>query len=173
MNPFVLGNILPGEPFCNRKKEIEELARYAINCANVVIYSPRRYGKTSLVRQVMHQVTKRGFLAVYVDLFSVISKEDFIQKFLAAVIKSIGKNISSGSFMDKVKNLFSRITPSIEIKPDSISISAHYDSGASLTHLIEDIFRGLEKYLSTKKLKCLMVFDEFQEITELKESKPK
>jgi hypothetical protein len=40
MNPFVLGNILPGEPFCNRKKEMEELAHYAINCANVVIYSP-------------------------------------------------------------------------------------------------------------------------------------
>lgn len=171
MNPFVLGNILPGEPFCNRKKEIEELARYAINCANVVIYSPRRYGKTSLVRKVIHLVTKRGFLAVYVDLFSVTSKEDFIQKFLAAVIKSIGKDISSGSFMDKVKKLFSRITPAIEIKPDSISISARYDSGASLTHLIEDIFMGLGKYLSTKKLKCLMVFDEFQEITELKESK--
>jgi hypothetical protein len=31
----------------------------------------------------MHQLTKKGFLAVYVDLFSVTSKEDFIQKFLA------------------------------------------------------------------------------------------
>jgi len=171
MNPFVLGNILPGEPFSNRKKEIEELTRYAINCTNVIIYSPRRYGKTSLARQVMHGVAKRGFLTVYVDLFSVTSKEDFIQKFLAAVVKSIGKDISSGSFIEKVKKLFSRITPSIEIRPDTISISARYESSASLSYLIEDIFKGLERYLSSKKMKCLIVFDEFQEITGLKESK--
>jgi len=57
LNPFTLGIISPDQEFCNREKEIEELTRHALNCTHVVIFSPRRYGKTSLVKQVMAQVS--------------------------------------------------------------------------------------------------------------------
>jgi len=172
MNPFVLGNILPGEPFCNRKKEIDELVTYATNSSSVVIFSPRRYGKTSLVRQVMAAVEKKKFLTVYVDLFSVSSMDDFIQKFTAGIIKAIGKDVAAGSFIDKVKRLFGRLIPSIDIRPDGgIGISVKYDTDMNLSYLIEDIFSGLAKHISSKKIKALIVFDEFQEITGLAESK--
>ncbi|MBE9580287.1 MAG: hypothetical protein IMF18_01555 [Proteobacteria bacterium] len=44
-NLFVLGVIPPGAPFCNRSKELKELMSYSESNANVVLYSPRRYGK--------------------------------------------------------------------------------------------------------------------------------
>jgi hypothetical protein len=41
-NPFTLGIISSEQDFCNRKKEIDELTRHALNCTHVVIFSPRR-----------------------------------------------------------------------------------------------------------------------------------
>ena len=171
MNPFALGNILPGEPLCNRLIELDELSRHARNNANVLIFSQRRYGKTSLVKHVMANVAGDDFLTVYVDLFSISSKDDFIQKFSAGIMRAIGKDVTSGTFLEKVKKLFSRLIPSIDINPDSVSLSVKYDIETDFSYLIEDIFDGLNKYLSSKKMKALIVLDEFQEITELKESK--
>lgn len=170
-NPFILGYISPEDSFCDREKEIKDLSRHAVNCTSVVIYSPRRYGKTSLIKKVMQDVSSKRFMAIYVDLFSVTNKDDFIQKFLGAVVRSIGKDITSASFLTKLRKLFSRITPSIDIKPDGFSISAKYDTGTGFNYLLEDIFDGINKYFNSKKMKGLIVFDEFQEITELKESK--
>jgi Cdc6-like AAA superfamily ATPase len=171
LNPFTLGIISSDQEFCNREKEIEELTRHALNCTHVVIFSPRRYGKTSLVKRVMARVSSQGYLAVYVDCFSVIAREDLVQKFASAVIASMGKNVIEGDFLRKTVKLFKRIVPSLDIKPDGVSISAKYDQSTGFPYLIEDIFSGVARHLRSKKTKCLIVFDEFQEISELKESK--
>jgi hypothetical protein len=81
LNPFSLGIISMDQEFCNPEKESEELTRHALNCTHVVIFSPRRYGKTSLVKQVMARASAQGYLTVYVDCFSVIAKEDLVRKF--------------------------------------------------------------------------------------------
>jgi hypothetical protein len=171
LNPFTLGIISSDQGFCNREKEIEELTRHALNCTHVVIFSPRRYGKTSLVKQVMARVSSQGYLAIYVDCFSVIAREDLIQKFASAVIASMGKNVIEGDVLRKTVKLFKRIIPSLDIRPDGVSISAKYDQSTGFPYLIEDIFKGVTRHLRSKKTKCLIVFDEFQEISELKESK--
>jgi len=44
-NPFIYGKIVTGEDFCNRKKEIAELSRDIENSQNVILFSPRRFGK--------------------------------------------------------------------------------------------------------------------------------
>jgi len=47
-NPFVYGKTVSGEHFCNRDKEVKELVAEVITCQNIIILSPRRYGKASL-----------------------------------------------------------------------------------------------------------------------------
>jgi uncharacterized protein len=171
MNPFSIGHILPGEPFCDRKREIEELTTHARNSGSVVLFSPRRYGKTSLVKRVMADMEEKGFASTYGDFFSVTDKRSFIQKLALMVTKSTGEAVGSGSWTDTLKGLFKRIIPSIEIKPEGLSIEIRYDDKVEVPYLIEDIFTGLFRHLSRKKLKCIMVFDEFQEITRLEEGK--
>ena len=51
-NPFILSVIPPNAPFCNRIEELEKLTTYAMDGTNVVLFSPRRFGKTSLVKRV-------------------------------------------------------------------------------------------------------------------------
>ncbi len=113
LNPFSLGIISPEQEFCNREREIEELTRHALNCTHVVLFSPRRYGKTSLVRQVTARLSTQGYFPVYVDCFSVITKEDLIQKITSAVIASMGKNVVEGDLLQNTVKVFKRIIPSL------------------------------------------------------------
>ncbi|MGQ3684071.1 MAG: hypothetical protein ACUBOA_03520 [Candidatus Loosdrechtia sp.] len=89
-NPFTIG-IAKEEDFCNREQELADLINYAKNCQNIVLYSPRRYGKSSLVNQVLKELGKEGVLTVYVDLFPVSSEHDFVSMLATAILKGIGR----------------------------------------------------------------------------------
>ncbi|OPY67892.1 MAG: Archaeal ATPase [Syntrophorhabdaceae bacterium PtaU1.Bin034] len=172
-NPFTVGPILPGEPFCNRKPELEELRKRVVNSDHVVMFSPRRYGKTSLVRQMMKTLDEENVVTAYHDFFPVTDRESFVQKLAVMVTKATGKGLTHPthpSFLDNLKALFKRLVPTIETTPEGINLSVHYDEKIGVSYLIEDIFQGLSRYLSREKRKCLLVFDEFQEITKLDES---
>ena len=67
-NPFLTKTLPPDAPFCDRQEELAALLGHAESGANAVLFSPRRYGKTSLVFRVQHQLAGRGILPVYVDL---------------------------------------------------------------------------------------------------------
>ena len=53
MNPFRFGSVVTGEYFTNRKKEIKEIVSEIESGQHIVLMSPRRYGKTSLVNVAM------------------------------------------------------------------------------------------------------------------------
>jgi hypothetical protein len=73
-NPFIYGEEAADEAFCDREGEIKELLRDIQNGVNVIIFSPRRYGKTSLIKQVLKQLDKKKTASVYVDLYPAVSK---------------------------------------------------------------------------------------------------
>ena len=78
-NPFVYGKTVSGEQFWNRDKEVKELVAEITNCQNIIIFSPRRYGKTSLIKRVLGKVKARGILTFYIDLYPAINKQKFIE----------------------------------------------------------------------------------------------
>ncbi len=170
VNPFIIG-IVQGNDFCNREKELRDLKKYATNGQNVVFYSPRRYGKSSLIQVLLAQLRNEGFLTVYVDLFSITSHQDFISKLATGIVEGIGRGASPLSFKDRLKNIFIRFVPTIEITPEGMGISVKFDKDAKIELLVEDIFRGMYRFIEKNKLKVCIALDEFQEITELNESK--
>lgn len=170
-NPFTIGIVHGGEGFCDRVKERADLLRYAHNGSNVVLCSPRRYGKSSLVTLVLDDLRKEGFLTAYVDLFPVSSEHDFIERFAAGVLKGIGHGVDPRSFADKVKGIFSSLRPTIEVGPDGYSISAKIDRSANLGVPLDDLMDGLLRYVKKKKVPACIVLDEFQELTELSDAK--
>jgi hypothetical protein len=169
-NPFTLG-IVQKEDFCNREKEMKDLLHHARNGDNVVLFSPRRYGKSSLITQLFDMLEKEGFLTVYVDLFPITSEQDFISRFSNGVFKGIGRGVDPRTFGEKVKNIFTKLIPSIDVKPDGYSISVKFDRTHEIGILLDDLMEGILTYVKRKKLKACIALDEFQEITELPESK--
>jgi AAA+ ATPase superfamily predicted ATPase len=169
-NPFTLG-IVKGGDFCDRQKELAEFVRYGENSQNAVLYSPRRYGKSSLVLQVLRVLGEKGFVPVYVDLFPVSSEHDFISRFASAIFKGVGRGADPTTMADKLKGLFQRLIPTVEITPQGVTLFVKSDREARFDVLLDDLMEGLYGYTKKKGLKVCVVFDEFQEITELDESK--
>ena len=169
-NPFTL-RIAQREDFCDRKKETADLLTHARNCNNVVLFSPRRYGKSLLIKQLFDILQKDNFMTVYVDLFPISSERHFISRFSNAVLKGIGRGADPRSFIEKAGRIFKMIVPNIEVKPDGFNISAKFDNTLGADLLLDDLMEGLFDYVEKKKLKVCIAMDEFQEITELPESK--
>lgn len=168
MNPFSLGTVYSENDFCNRKTETDDLLRFFRGGQNVVLYSPRRYGKTSLAKRVLNVLGEEGFLVAYVDLFPILSEGDFIKRFAEGIFKGIGAD--PNTLLNKLGNLFRRLVPNFEVGPDGYKVSVTLGDRKD-SMLLDDVMDNLYAYVAKHDLRGCIVLDEFQEITELPESK--
>ena len=167
-NPFFLKPLPLSAPFCDREKELKDLVKHAENSADVVLSSPRRYGKTSLVKRAQNNLYKKGIITVYVDFFGVTSIEDVAAKLAVGIYSVIYKK---DTIFKKAINYFSSLRP--VIRPDSesgVAITVEITKGKTGSQLLEDTMKGFSEFLKSGKISCNIALDEFQEITELKDS---
>ena len=82
MNPFNYISIAEGDNFYDRKEETKRIVDTLSGGNNIVLFAPRRYGKTSLVFRAMQQMEQNGISCVYLDLMPVYSLESFAELYL-------------------------------------------------------------------------------------------
>ena len=85
-NPFVYGEVVPAAAFVNREAEIERLTRDLLAGQKIFLISPRRYGKSSLVRQALGAAERGGALAVEVTVSSYSSYVAFLEGYARALL---------------------------------------------------------------------------------------
>ncbi|MGB2705244.1 MAG: ATP-binding protein [Candidatus Omnitrophota bacterium] len=164
-NPFVYGKEVSGESFCNRKEEISELLRDIENSQNVLIFSQRRFGKTSLIKQVTEKARKKGIIDIYVDLYPVLSEEDFVRLYSEAIANSIFGKIKKK--LKEAAKLFKQIRPKLSLdQTGQTSYSVDIDKSEMLPSL-KDALESVKRYADGKKKKMVVVFDEFQQVGQL------
>lgn len=169
-NPFTT-SVAGGSDFCDRKQELAELERLVQDGQSIVLSSPRRYGKTSLALHLQERLREQRFLTVYVDFFSVLSEQDFVTKLAKAVVAGIGRGASPDTFRSRIANLFRNFTVTFEARPEGVVVSAALAPGTSPSTGLDDVMEGLFSYVEKNHRKACCVFDEFQEIATLPESK--
>lgn len=169
-NPFSIGIAKAGS-FCNRTKELEDLERVAKNGQKLVLISPRRYGKSSLVLKVLEKLKHEGYKTVYIDFFPISSEADFVSKLANSIIKELGRGVEPHTFTEKLAKVFKKVIPRIELEQSGVSFSFKLDNNVKDNVILEDILEGLYLYVKKNKEKICLAFDEFQEIVELPESK--
>ena len=168
-NPFHLKPLPLSVPFCDREREIKDLLRYAENSTNVVLSSPRRYGKTSLIRRVQNSLSQKGVIPVYVDYFGVSSVDEFAAKFAGAVYSVVCKE---RSIFEKAVRFFTNLRPVIKPDPETgLTVTVEVARGKTGMELLDETMKGFGEFLKSGRTKYNVAFDEFQEITELRESK--
>ena len=168
-NPFYT-QVLPVDAhFCDRTVEIRELRQHALNGVNVVLYSPRRYGKTSLVRRVQAQLAAKGVLTIFADFFGVTSIDDIAAQLAHAVFTATRQR---ESFWKRALQTIRYFRPII--RPDeqsgftvSVEIASVNLQGIEL---LEQTMESLSTYIADSEVPVHIVLDEFQEITMLKEA---
>lgn len=167
--PFIFGVATSGDNFTDRKKETERLLLNFQYGVNTVLISPRRWGKTSLVKKVCGLAQSDNLKVVYLDIFSCRSDKEFYNAFATAIIKQTSSKFEE--WLDNAKLFLSRITPKISIGPDpmtdfSISLEMNPKS-----ENIDDILQLPEKIAQKKNCKIVICIDEFQQIAEFSDSK--
>lgn len=160
-NPFYITGIIPEPYFCDREKETTWMVRTLENKGHILLTSPRRMGKTQLIRHVFEQPTiKDNYYTFYTDIYPTTSLHElvlFLSKEIYSVLVPKGKVVLNkflaglhslaGNFgYDPVTN-----TPTFNIKLGDIH-------SPELT--LEEIF----SYLEQADKPCIFAIDEFQQI---------
>lgn len=153
-NPFKFGSIVDGSYFTNRKDEITKVTSILKSDNHLIIISPRRFGKTSLIKKVTNTIKRP---AIYLDLQMVTSPEDLG----AQLVKRLYVHYPFEKLKQIVKSF--RILPTISINPLNNEIEISFLPSQSSSVLIEDVFNLIEN-ISKKNDKIIVVLDEFQDI---------
>src|SRR5688572_32530554 len=85
-NPFVYGEIVPAAAFVNRVVELDRLVGDLTAGQKIFLISPRRYGKSSLVRRALATMARRGALTVDITVSSFSSYVAFLEGYARALM---------------------------------------------------------------------------------------
>jgi AAA+ ATPase superfamily predicted ATPase len=169
-NPFTFGALALDRAFTNRDAELRELVRDFENGQDVLVYAPRRYGKSSLVLRAAERARRKGILVGYCDLMRTPTKE----RFAAALAKTIYGDLetAAGQAIERAARLFRglRITPTIEVDPIDSSLRFVFQPGrqrAAIDDTIEALLGLPGRIAAERERRAVLVFDEFQEILTL------
>ncbi len=170
-NPFFFREISRDEPFCNRQREFEQLTAHAKSLANVVLFSPRRFGKTSLVKRVQRKLSDEGAICIYTDFYGITSVEDVATRLVKSLFKEV---YNRESLFEKAARIIKSFRPSIVMSPNEetgFSVSVQMaPSGLTGFALLEDLLESFGRFVDKCGQLVYVCLDEFQEITSLSEA---
>ena len=166
-NPFISQGYESPDYFCDRQEETAMLMSHLRNGRNVTLISPRRIGKTGLIKNTFYHLTadNNDVVCLYVDIYATKSLRDFVEQLGTTVINDLVRKNSS--LKDKVLTFFASLRPVFSLDPltgePSVSITVEPSQ--------EDItMRNIFRYLNESDKEVYVAIDEFQQIGEYPEN---
>lgn len=138
--PFIYGMSVEGSHFTDRDLETKRLKLNFENGVNSILISPRRMGKTSLVKNVMNQIDDPKIKVAYMDIYKCRTEYEFYEKFASSIIQSTA---SKGT----------EFALSLGINPKS--------------NTPEEILNLPERIALKRGIEIVVCIDEFQQIGEM------
>lgn len=165
-NPFIYQGYESPKYFCDREVETKTLLSHLKNGRNVTLISPRRIGKTGLIKNTFYHLKEqeKDATCLYIDIFATKNLHDFVELLGVMVINEIVRK--NASFIEKTISFFSALRPVLSMDPltgePSVSITVE-PSKEDIT--IQSIFN----YLNDSEQEVYIAIDEFQQIAEYPE----
>jgi AAA+ ATPase superfamily predicted ATPase len=169
-SPFKFGKVVHGERFSNRSKERNRLKTNFKSGLNTILISPRRWGKSSLIKEVASEYgpnSKTRFC--FMDLMSIRTEEEFYTMFAKAVISATSSKMEE--VMNNAKEFLINITPTISISPTPES---NFDIGFNVEQMkmnFQDVLELPERIAKKKNINLIVCIDEFQSLANVQHSK--
>src|SRR5947208_3189139 len=169
-NPFVYGEVVPSAAFVNRVDELDRLVRDLAEGQKVFLISPRRYGKSSLIRQALSAVSARHrALTIEVTVSSFSSYVAFLEGYARALVAAETRWDRARSWLkDAIRSARTEIryTPG-ESPLGSLTVSfPAVKSERDVSRLAQDVFALPGRLAEARGRKVVVALDEFQAIGE-------
>jgi hypothetical protein len=166
-NPFVYGEVVPGEAFVDREVELDRLIGDLAAGQKVFLISPRRYGKSSLVRQALDGLSRRGALTVEVTVSSYSSYLAFLEGYARALASLESKWDRARTWLTEA---IQTTRPELRYEPRDTGlgrVSVAFPavrSDRDVNRLANEIFALPGQVAASRKRQVVVALDEFQAI---------
>lgn len=167
-NPFIFGKAAEGTFFTDRAEDTKRLTANLTHGINTILISPRRWGKTSLVKKVIAEIDISEIKPIFIDIFQCKSEYEFYHAFATAVIKQTSSKFDE--WVETARTFLSNISPKFSFGSDPMndfSLSFEWnpkdDSETSILQLPERIAQK-------KNVHLVVCLDEFQQIADFTDS---
>ena len=161
MNPFITRGYAGAEYFCDREKETHDIVNLLSNGNNIALISPRRLGKTDLIRHCFSQSElKEKYYTFLIDIYATSSLRDFVNTLGKAILDELkprGKKTWE-KFIMMLQSIKTEITFDFSGNPVWRMGLSNIEN-PSIT--LDEIFG----YLNNADKPCIVAIDEFQQIT--------
>ena len=165
--PFIYGRLADKESFIDRVEDRRELKNFLRHGINVILVSPRRWGKSSLVRTSMEELMQEESKTkvCFMDASKIHTEEGFYNKFASIVIQGVSSTLEQ-KLSDLVK-FINRFTPSITIASDPMNNVEVNLKVNPVKESPENILQLPERIAEAKGIKIIVCIDEFQQLANL------
>ena len=170
-SPFQFGTLATKENFIDRNEDRAMLKQLLTSHINVMLISPRRWGKSSLVKRSMEELTseKNDIKVCFIDAFSISSEAEFYRTFASKVIECASSKFEK--WAEDAKNLLNGVIPQLVIK-DQVTDFMAFDIKFKPEEKDKLTILQLPETLAKKKgIKIIVCIDEFQQLSNLAEYK--
>ncbi|HUK34297.1 MAG TPA: ATP-binding protein [Vicinamibacterales bacterium] len=168
-NPFVYGEVVPSAAFIDRVVELDRLVRDLGEGQKVFLISPRRYGKSSLIRQALSAMSRGGALTIDVTVSSFSSYVAFLEGYARALMAAETRWDRARTWLKEAirsSRTEIRYTPG-ESSLGSVSVSfPAVKSERDVSRLAQDVFALPGRLADARRRKVVVALDEFQAIAE-------
>ena len=165
---FVYGMSVGGDNFTDRIEETKRIKLDFENGINVILISPRRMGKTSLIKKVISEMDSPEIKVVYMDIYDCRSEYDFYNRFAETMMKSTGNQLEQ--VMENIKRFLVRVSPKLSFSPEPNSEFSVSLGITSKDYSPEEILDLPERIAKEQGIRIVVCIDEFQQIGEFADS---
>ena len=170
--PFVYGTLAFDDYFTDRVQESIQLKNNFLNGTNTILISPRRWGKSSLVKKAAKMALKenKNLRICFVDLFNVRSEQEFYENLALQILKNTSSRWEE--MMANSKRFLGRLLPIFTVSTEPNSDFSLAMDWKELKKSPEEILNMAERIAEEKKLHIVICIDEFQNISEFGKAQP-
>ena len=164
-NPFVYGEVVPAAAFIDRVAELERLTGDLSAGQKVFLISPRRYGKSSLIRQVLAAMARRGALTVEVTVSSFSSYVAFLEGYARALVAAETTRDRARTWLrDAISSTRVDLAPDASAGPGGRVAFPNARTDRDVSRLAQEVFTLPARLADARKRQVVVALDEFQAI---------
>ncbi len=174
-NPFIYGEIVAAGAFADRDEEYHRLTTDLAAGQKIFLISPRRYGKSSLIRRSLDSLAKERVITVSVTVAGSSSYIGFLENYARALIAA---ETPIGRFRQWAAELLRAVRPEISVDPGgpgrmglpSVSLSfPTVRTARDASRLATEVFALPGRIAAARKRRMAIALDEFQTIASFDE----
>lgn len=169
--PFQYGTLASKDNFVDRVEDRAQLKGFLSSHINVMLISPRRWGKSSLVKVAMEELQneEKDIRVCFIDAFSIGTEAEFYRTFASQVISCASTKLERR--IQDAKKFLTGVVPQVVIKDDVTNFMAFDVKFVPQEQDKMDILRLPETLAVEKNIRIIVCIDEFQQLANLPEYK--